>query len=113
VWALTPPARCWSPGGDNPDRLDKESAFAHLCGVAPIEASSGKVTRHRLNRGGDRQANHALWRIVITRMSTDPETRAYVERRTKEGKSKREIIRCLKRYVARELFPLLSANTVT
>jgi transposase len=99
--------------GDNPTRLDNESAFAHLCGVAPIEASSGKVTRHRLNRGGDRQANHALWRIVITRMSADPETRAYVERRTKEGKSKREIIRCLKRYVARELFPLLSANTVT
>ena len=67
-------------------------------------ASSGKVTRYRLNRGGDRQANHALWRIVITRMRSDPATRAYVERRTKEGLSKREIIRCLKRYVAREVY---------
>ena len=93
--------------GDNPERLRHEAAFAHLCGSSPIEASSGKVTRHRLNRGGDRQANNALWRIVIVRMSNDPDTRAYVERRTKEGKSKREIIRCLKRYVARELFPLL------
>ena len=93
--------------GDNPERLRNEAAFAHLRGSSPIEASSGKVTRHRLNRGGDRQANNALWRIVIVRMSNDPDTRAYVERRTKEGKSKREIIRCLKRYVARELFPLL------
>jgi transposase len=93
--------------GDNPDRLTKEGAFAHLCGSAPIEASSGKITRHRLNRGGDRQANHALWRIVMTRMVSHPQTRAYVARRTAEGKSKREIIRCLKRAVARELFPLL------
>lgn len=90
--------------GDNPDRLRSEAAWAHLCGVAPIEASSGKVTRLRLNRGGDRQANSALWHIVTTRMSADPNTRAYVERRTKEGKSKKEIIRVLKRYVAREIY---------
>jgi transposase len=90
--------------GDNPDRLRSEPAWAHLCGVAPIEASSGKVTRYRLNRGGDRQANAALWRIVITRMSSDPRTRAYVARRTEEGRSKGEIIRILKRYVAREVY---------
>ena len=90
--------------GDNPERLHSEAAWAHLCGVAPIEASSGKVTRLRLNRGGDRQANSALWHIVITRMSSDPRTGAYVERRTAEGKSKKEIIRVLKRYVARELY---------
>jgi transposase len=90
--------------GDNPDRLRSEAAWAHLCGVAPIEASSGKVTRHRLNRGGDRQANAALWRIVITRMSSDPRTRAYVARRVEEGRSKGEIIRILKRYVAREVY---------
>jgi transposase len=93
--------------GDNPGRLHHEGAYAHLCGSAPIEASSGKVVRHRLNRGGDRQANNALWRIVMTRMVSHPETRAYVARRTAEGKSKREIIRCLKRYVAREMFALL------
>lgn len=98
--------------GDNPQRLRHESSFAHLCGVSPIEASSGKVTRHRLNRGGDRQANHALWRVVLVRMSNDPDTRAYVERRTKEGKSKREIMRCLKRYVAREVYPLLAPQKV-
>jgi len=79
--------------------------------VSPIEASSGKVKRHRLDRGGDRQANQALRRIVMVRMVSDPDTRAYVERRTKEGKSKREIMRCLKRYVARELFPLLAQET--
>ena len=67
--------------GDNAERITSEAAWAHLCGVAPIHASSGKVTRHRLNRGGNRQANHALWRIVFTRMSSDPRTRAYVERR--------------------------------
>ena len=90
--------------GDHPGRLRSEAAWAHLCGVAPIPASSGKVTRHRLNPGGDRQANHALWRIVITRMSSHPPTRAYVTRRTAEGLSKKEIIRCLKRYVAREVY---------
>jgi len=90
--------------GDNPERLRSEAAWAHLCGVAPIEASSGKVTRHRLNRGGDRHANQALWRIVMTRLAWDPRTRGYLERRTKEGRSKREVIRVLKRYVAREVF---------
>jgi transposase len=93
--------------GDHPERLRSEAAWAHLCATAPIPASSGKVTRHRLNPGGDRQANHALWRIVITRMSSHPPTRAYVARRTKEGLSKKEIIRCLKRYAAREVYPCL------
>ena len=93
--------------GDNPQRLRSEAAFAHLCGVAPIAASSGKTVRRRLNRGGDRQANHALWRIVFTRMSSDLRTRDYVERRTKEGLTKKEIMRVLKRYVARELYPYL------
>jgi transposase len=90
--------------GDHPERLRSESSWAHLCGVAPIPASSGKTSRHRLNRGGNREASHALWRIVITRMSSHPATRAYVARRTKEGLSKKEIIRCLKRYVAREVY---------
>jgi transposase len=94
--------------GDNPDRLRSEAAFAHLCGVAPIDASSGLTSRKRLNRGGDRIANEALWRIVMVRMVSDPRTRAYVDRRSKEGRSKREIIRSLKRYVARELYPHLS-----
>jgi transposase len=90
--------------GDNPERLRSEAAWAHLCGVSPIEASSGKVVRRRLNRGGDRQANHALWRIAITRMRSDPRTRLYVERRLEAGRSKPEIIRMLKRYIAREVF---------
>jgi len=90
--------------GDHPERLRGEAAWAHLCGTAPIPASSGKVRRHRLNPGGNREASHALWRIVITRMSSHPPARAYVERRTKEGLSKKEIIRCLKRYVAREVY---------
>ena len=93
--------------GDHPGRLRSEAAWAHLCAAAPIPASSGKVTRHRLNPGGDRQASHALWRIVFTRMGSDAATRAYVERRISEGKSKAEIIRCLKRYVAREVYPHL------
>jgi len=93
--------------GDHPERLRSEAAWAHLCAAAPIPASSGKITRHRLNPGGDRQASHALWRIAFTRMGSDAATRAYVERRTKEGKSKAEIIRCLKRYVAREVYPHL------
>jgi transposase len=90
--------------GDNAERITSEAAFAHLCGVAPIHASSGKVTRHRLNRGGNRQANHALWRIVFTRMGSDLRTRAYVERRLAEGRSRPEIMRVLKRYVAREVY---------
>jgi transposase len=93
--------------GDNPERLRDEAAFAHLCGASPIEASSGKQHRHRLNRSGDRQANSALWHIVITRMVYDPRTTEYVDRRTKEGLTKKEAVRCLKRYVAREVFSLL------
>ena len=94
--------------GDNPQRLHSEAAFARLCGVAPIPAGSGKTDGyHRLHRGGDRQANSALWRIVLVRMSTDPNTKAYVARRTQEGKQKKFIMRCLKRYLARELFQLL------
>ena len=96
--------------GDHPERLRSEAAWAHLCGVTPIPASSGKTVRHRLNPGGDRQANHALWRIVFTRMGSDPATRAYVDRRTQEGLSKKEIIRCLKRYVAREVYPHLRSS---
>jgi len=93
--------------GDNPERLRNEAAFAHLCGASPIEASSGKQHRHRLNRSGDRQANSALWHIVITRMVYDPRTTEYIDRRTKEGLSKKEAVRCLKRYVAREVYGLL------
>jgi transposase len=93
--------------GDNPHRLKSEAAFAHLCGVAPLRASSGKIDRHRLNPGGNRQANHALWRIVFTRMSGDERTRKYVARRVAEGRSTREVMRVLKRYVARELYPHL------
>lgn len=93
--------------GDNPERLRDERSWSALLACHPIEASSGKTVRHRLNRGGDRQANSAIWRIVIVRMATDPRTKNYVERRTKEGLSKTEIIRCLKRYVARETYALL------
>ena len=93
--------------GDNPDRVRSEAAWAHLCGVSPLPASSGKVTRHRLNRGGDRQANRALWHIVITRLASDPRTQAYMERRVKDGRSKKEAIRMLKRYVAREVYRYL------
>jgi transposase len=93
--------------GDNPERLGGEASFARLCGAAPLPASSGKTTRHRLSRGGDRIANNALWRIVIVRMRCDARTRCYVDRRTKEGLTKREIIRCLKRYVARDVFRCL------
>jgi transposase len=93
--------------GDNPQRLRSEASFAALCGASPLPASSGKTQRHRLNRGGDRQGNTALWRIAFTRMNCDPRTRAYVARRTSEGLSKREILRCLKRYIAREVFQVL------
>ena len=90
--------------GSNPDRLRSEAAFASLCGVNSIPASSGKTNRHRLNRGGDRQANAALYRVVLVRLSHDPRTQAYMRRRTAEGMSKRDVIRCLKRYVAREVY---------
>jgi transposase len=93
--------------GDNPQRLGSEASFANLCGVSPIEASSGKVVRHRLNRGGNREANRALYMICLARMRRDPRTKEYVARRTAEGKSKREIVRCLKRYVAREIYRVL------
>lgn len=90
--------------GDNPQRMHSEASFAALCGTNPIPASSGKTNRHRLNRGGDRQANTALWRIVIVRLSCDERTRNYLDKRVSEGKSKTEAIRCLKRYVAREIY---------
>ncbi|MFE7855727.1 IS110 family transposase [Streptomyces sp. NPDC057403] len=93
--------------GDNPERLNTEASFAALCGVSPIEYSSGRRSTRRLNHGGDRQANAALHRIVFTRLRHDPRTQAYYERRTQEGKTRREIIRCLKRYAAREVFNLV------
>lgn len=99
--------------GDNPERLKSEASFASLCGVSPIEASSGKVVRHRLNRGGDRDANNALYLICVVRMRHEERTRNYFARRTAEGKSKREIIRCLKRYIAREIYRLLLQITAT
>jgi transposase len=97
--------------GDNPDRIGSEGSWAHLCGTTPLPASSGKVTRHRLNRGGDRQANAALHRIVLTRMAHDPQTRAYVARRRAEGLNTPEIMRCLKRYVARQTYKHLPQTT--
>ncbi len=93
--------------GDNPERIKSEAAFAKMCGACPIPASSGKTNRHRLNRGGNRQANAALYRVVIVRMRGHQRTVDYVRRRTAEGRSKSEIIRCLKRYVAREIFGYL------
>lgn len=97
--------------GDNPERIHCEAAFAHLCGVAPIPASSGKnANNFRLNRGGDRAANAALYRIVLCRLRHDERTRAYVDRRTKQGKSKKHIIRSLKRYVAREVYAAIQAD---
>jgi transposase len=90
--------------GDNPERLKSEASFAHLCGTAPVQASSGKVIRHRLNPGGNRDANRALHVVALNRMRRDPRTQEYVARRTAEGKSKREAMRCLKRYIARETY---------
>jgi len=99
--------------GDNPGRLRSEACFSMLCGASPIEASSGKTVRHRLNRGGDRQANNALWVIAMSRMSCDQRTKDYVEQRTEQGKSKKDIIRCLKRYIAREVYRDLRAAIAT
>ena len=99
--------------GSNPDRLHSEAAFASLCGVSPIPASSGKTNRHRLNRGGHRQANAALYRIVVVRLRHDERTQAYMRRRTTEGMSKAEVIRCLKRYVAREVFSTLRNSALS
>ncbi|MGH8824717.1 MAG: IS110 family transposase [Jiangellaceae bacterium] len=96
--------------GDNPDRMHSEAAYAHLCAAAPIPASSGRTDRHRLNRGGNRHANSALHTAALTRLQHCPRTRAYAARRTEQGLSPRDILRCLKRYIARELFPLLKAD---
>jgi transposase len=96
--------------GDNPDRLGSEGNLAHLCGVAPLPASSGRTDRHRLNRGGDRSANCALYTMVISRLRHQPRARAYMDRRTKDGLSKKEIIRCLKRYAVREVHTALLAD---
>ena len=93
--------------GDNPHRIRCEAAWAHLCGVAPIPASSGKTQRHRLNRGGNRQANSAIYRIMLTRMANDERTRNYIARRSSEGKTMGEIARMLKRYIAREVYKSL------
>lgn len=94
--------------GDNPHRMRSEAAFAALCGASPVEASSGKITRHRLNQGGDRQANNALWRIVMVRLTCCDRTKTYAAQRSAEGKTRREIIRCLKRYLVREIYQLLT-----
>ena len=94
--------------GDNPHRMRTDASFAALCGANPIQASSGQTIRHRLNRGGDRQANNALWRIATNRMLHDPRTIKYTQRRQTEGKTRREIIRCLKRHIAREIYHLLT-----
>jgi transposase len=99
--------------GQNVERLRSDAAFAHLCGADPIPASSGKTVRHRLNRGGDRQANTALHMIAVVRLRYCSRTRAYAERRTMDGLSKLEIIRCLKRYIAREIYHALRADLVT
>jgi transposase len=97
--------------GDNPHRLSSEAAFAHLCAAAPVPASSGRTHRHRLNRGGDRQANSALHTIALVRMRHDPRTRDYVARRTAEGMSKKDVLRCLKRFIAREVYKHLTSPT--
>ena len=94
--------------GGNPERLRSEAAFAALCGVNPVPASSGRTNRHRLNRGGDRQANAALYRIVLVRLHYHEPTKEYMGRRTGEGMTKLEVIRCLKRYVARQVYSILS-----
>ena len=97
--------------GDNPERLHNEASFAALCGVSPVEVSSGKTQRRRLNRGGDRRANSALHTIVLSRLRWDPDTRAYLARRIANGKTRREAVRCLKRYVAREIYQLIAQPT--
>ena len=94
--------------GDNPGRMKSERSFAALCGASPVQASSGQTIRHRLNRGGNRKANSALWRIATTRMRTDAATKEYVTKRQGEGKNRKEIIRCLKRHIAREVYRLLT-----
>lgn len=93
--------------GDNPDRIHTEASFAALCGVSPVEASSGNTQRRRLNRGGNRRANAALYRIVLSRLRWDTRTQEYMTRRIAQGRTRREVIRCLKRYIAREVFNAL------
>jgi transposase len=127
VLPARPALRCWGStalgadtagalllaAGDNPERLRSEAAFAKLCGVAPVQASSGEITRHRLNRGGDRHASAALHRIVMVRLRWRHQPKIeYLAKRTAEGKSKREIVRCLKRYVAREVYRALIDDRV-
>jgi transposase len=97
--------------GDNPERLKSEASFAHLCGAAPVAASSGKTLRHRLNPGGNRDANRALHVVALNRLRRDPRTRQYVARRTAEGKSKKEAMRCLKCYIARETYRAILLDT--
>jgi transposase len=96
--------------GDNPGRIRSKAAFAKLRGACPVPASSGKTSRHRLNRGGNRQANAALYRVVVTRMRGHQPTLDYVRRRLSEGKTKAEVIRCLKRFVAREIYGYLCSK---
>ena len=96
--------------GDNPERLKSEASFAALCGASPLDASSGRHRRHRLNRGGNRDANRALWVIAFVRLRMDARTKTYAARRTDEGRSRSEITRCLKRYIAREVYRLLMDN---
>lgn len=99
--------------GDNPERIKSEAALAKMCGVCPIPASSGKTNRMRLNRGGNRQANAALYRVAIVRMRDDAQTKAYAAKRTAEGKTRREIVRCIKRYLVREIYHALCASLAT
>ena len=99
--------------GDNPERIKSEAALAKMCGVCPIPASSGKTNRMRLNRGGNRQANAALYRVAIVRMRDDPRTQAYAAKRTAEGKTRREIVRCVKRYIVREMYRVLCTSRPT
>jgi transposase len=106
-------ARLLAAVGDNPERLRSEAAFAHLCGVAPIPASSGRRDRHRLNRGGNRSANAALYRIAVVRIRHDPRTDEYITRRTAQGLQKKDIIRCLKQYIAREVYRALTSVNIT
>jgi transposase len=103
-------AQLLTTAGDNPHRLSSEAALARLCGIAPIPASSGNTTHHRLHRGGDRQANRAIYTIVLIRLRWHRPTRDYVARRTSEGKTKKEIIRCLKRFVIREIYTALQTD---
>jgi transposase len=97
--------------GDNPERIHSEAALAKLCGVCPIPASSGRTNRMRLNRGGNRQANAAIYRVAIVRLRDDERTNAYAARRTLGGKTRREIVRCIKRYTVRDLYRALCASS--